>query len=275
MISKMNETVHYLKSKIPFEPQIGIILGTGLNDLAAAVEQSIEIPYNEIPGFVKSTAPSHQGKLIAGYISDMPLLMLQGRFHFYEGYNMQEVTYPIRIFKLLGVKYLFVTNAAGSLNPAMKPGSLVMLSDHINMMGTNPLIGLNMDDFGERFPSMHEPYSLILQDIARSFSKSNNIDLYEGVYCAVTGPSLETKAECKLFASLGADLVGMSTVPEVIVAKHSNMDVLAISVVTNLSNIFHSEAHSQEEIRDNAKKASVNLIKIIKNILYELYQKEK
>ncbi|HPY97059.1 MAG TPA: purine-nucleoside phosphorylase [Candidatus Cloacimonadota bacterium] len=274
MQQKINETISYLKSKISINPLVGIILGTGLNDLATEVDNKIEILYEDIPGFVRSTAPSHQGKLIAGTISDMPILMLQGRFHFYEGYTMEQVTYPIRVFKKLGIKYLFVTNAAGSLNPTMRPGNLVLLNDHINMMGTNPLIGKNLDEFGERFPSMNEPYDAELQSIARSFAETQFIDLQNGVYCAVTGPSLETKAECKLFASLGADLVGMSTVPEVIVAVHSGLKVLAISVVTNLSNIFHDQAHSQEEIRDNAKIASNNLINIIKHIINELKLKE-
>ncbi|HOE91888.1 MAG TPA: purine-nucleoside phosphorylase [Candidatus Cloacimonadota bacterium] len=274
MQQKINETISFLKHKISINPLVGIILGTGLNDLATEVENKIEILYEDIPGFVRSTAPSHQGKLIAGTISGMPILMLQGRFHFYEGYTMEQVTYPIRVFKKLGIKYLFVTNAAGSLNPTMRPGNLVLLNDHINMMGTNPLIGKNLDEYGERFPSMNEPYDNELQSIACSFAETQNIDMQQGVYCAVTGPSLETKAECKLFASLGADLVGMSTVPEVIVAVHSGLKVLAISVVTNLSNIFHDQAHSQEEIRDNAKIASNNLINIIKHIINELKLKE-
>ncbi len=270
MQTTIHQTVSFLKNKIPFTPLAGIILGTGLNALASEIEKGIEIPYEEIPGFVKSTAPSHQGKLIAGYISEVPVIMLQGRFHYYEGYQMTQVTFPVRVMKLMGIEYLFVTNAAGSLNPKMTPGCLVMLSDHINMMGTNPLIGSNWEEFGERFPSMNEPYNHELQDIARNFAQAKGILLQEGVYCAVSGPSLETKAECKLFASLGADLVGMSTVPEVIVAVHAGLKVLGISVVTNLSNIFHNEAHSQEEIRENALKASEHLIEIIKNTIKEL-----
>lgn len=269
-MTKMNETIQFIKSKISFTPFAGIILGTGLNALAQEVDVELEIPYEEIPGFVRSTAPSHQGKLIAGKINDVPVIMFQGRFHFYEGYTMDQVTYPIRILKLLGAQYLFLTNAAGSLNPQFTPGSLVMLEDHINFMGTNPLIGPNLDEFGERFPSVNEPYNKEACQIALSIAEQHQIKLNQGVYCAVTGPSLETKAECKMFASLGADLVGMSTVPEVIVGLHSGLKVLAISVVTNLSNIFHSEAHSQEEIRDNAQKASAHLILIIKETIKEL-----
>jgi len=274
MQTKITQTVNYLKENLPFLPEFAIILGTGLNDIADQVQNPVSIPYENIPGFVKSTAPSHKGELIAGFLNSAPVIILKGRFHFYEGYTMEQVTYPVRVFKAIGVKYLFVTNASGSLNPNFTPGSLVMLSDHINMMGTNPLIGKNWDEFGERFPSMNEPYSRALQNIALNIAKNNNIKLNQGTYCAVSGPSLETKAECKLFASLGADLVGMSTVPEVIVAIHSGLTVLAISVVTNLSNIFHSNPHSQKEIRDNANLASKNLILIIKETIKELVEKE-
>lgn len=266
----IQKTADYLKSRIKNKPVAGVILGTGLNALADQVEDPLVIPYEEIPGFVTSTAPSHQGRLISGTINQVPVIVYQGRFHFYEGWNMQQVTYPVRVLKALGVSCLFVTNAAGSLNPDFTPGKLVMLNDHINMMGTNPLIGKNYDLFGERFPSMNEPYSHELTGYARQIAHDHNIDIKEGVYCAVTGPSLETKAECRMFASLGADLVGMSTVPEVIVAIHSGLKVLAISVVTNLSNIFHSEPHSQEEIRDNAMKASAHLQLIIKETLKKI-----
>jgi purine-nucleoside phosphorylase len=210
------------------------------------------------------------------------VIVFKGRYHFYEGYSMQQVVYPVRIARLLGVKYLFVTNAAGSLNFEFKPGNLVRISDHINMMGTNPLIGNNtlaspvmidgseVYEFGERFPSMHAPYNKDLSDLADQIAKENNISLQNGVYCAVTGPMLETKAECLMLKGLGADLVGMSTVPEVITAIHCGLKVLAVSVVTNLSNIFHSGAHSQEEIRENADKASRNLLLLIKNVLGKL-----
>ncbi len=270
MEEMIQKTVNFLKSKIPFVPKAGIILGTGLNGLADQVENPIAISYEDIPGFVVSTAPSHQGKLIAGQISSVPVIVFQGRFHYYEGWNMEQVTYPVRVLKALGVDTLMVTNASGSLNPQFTPGSLILLSDHINMMGINPLIGKNRDEFGERFPSMNEPYNKTLSGFAKEIAEQNGISLREGVYCAVTGPSLETSAECKMFASFGADLVGMSTVPEVIVAVHCRMKVLAISVVTNLSNIFHSEAHSQEEIRENAQKASANLQLIIKQTLKKM-----
>jgi len=275
-----NETIEYLKKRLPCIPRFAIILGTGLGTLADEVVDKVEIPYEDIPGFVKSTAPGHHGKLICGTIAeDVFVLVFKGRFHFYEGYNMQQVVYPVRIARMLGVEYLFVTNAAGSLNFEMKPGQLVRICDHINMMGTNPLIGsntlkesINIDgcitnEFGERFPSMHEPYSLNIGNLADKIAQEKNISLKKGVYCAVTGPNLETRAECLMIKGLGADLVGMSTVPEVIAAVHCGLKVLAISVVTNLSNIFHSQAHSQEEIRENADKASKNLLTLIKELV--------
>lgn len=264
------KTIEFLKSKIPFTPLCAIILGTGLNALADEAENSIEIPYEDIPGFVKSTAPSHQGKLVAGYISNKPVIIFKGRYHFYEGYSMSQVIYPTRIAKLLGAKFLFVTNAAGSLNIDMKPGQLVMLRDHINFMGTNPLIGENDENFGERFPSMHNPYEEEIRTLAIDIARQVKISLMEGVYCAVTGPSLETKPECYMIKNFGADVVGMSTVPEVIAAVHCGLKVFAVSVVTNLSNIFHSEAHSQDEIRENADKASSNLLKLFKLIIEKI-----
>ncbi len=263
------KTLDYLNDIIKFKPICAIILGTGLNALAEKIEDKIAIPYENIPGFVKSTAPSHQGKLIAGFISNKPVIVFQGRYHYYEGFSMSQVTFPVRIAKLLGVEYLFVTNAAGSLNIDLKPGQLVALNDHINMM-PNPLIGKNDDSFGERFPSMHSPYSKEITDLAFKLADENNISLKQGVYCAVTGPSLETKSECMMIKNWGADVVGMSTVPEVITAIHCSLKVFAVSVVTNLSNIFHSEAHTQEEIRNNADKASRDLLKLFQLIIEKI-----
>ena len=268
----MQITVEYLKSRIPYEPVAMIILGTGLGALAESdyVQNRIEIPYAEIPGFVNTTAPSHQGKLIAGHINGTPVIILKGRFHFYEGHSMQQVVYPVRIARLLGVKYLFVTNAAGSLNEDLLPGQIVRITDHINFMGTNPLIGSNIEELGERFPSMHNPYDVELGKQALEIANRLNISVKQGVYCAVSGPSLETVAECMMLKRLGADLVGMSTVPEVIAAIHSQMKVFAVSVVTNLSNIFHSRPHSQEEIRQNADRASNDLILLFNELLGEI-----
>ncbi len=267
MLQKIPQTIKFLKERIPFIPKVGIILGTGLNGLAEKVENPVVVSYEEIPGFVKSTAPSHEGKLIVGKISDCNVLMFQGRFHFYEGYQMNQVVYPVYVMKSLGTETMIVTNASGSLNEKMKPGDLVLINDHINFMGTNPLTGKNPDEFGERFPSFHDPYTESIRKKIHKYAKEKNILLHDGVYAAVTGPSLETAAECRMFAKLGADLAGMSTVPEVIAAVHCGLKVLGISAVANYGNIFHSKRHTQEEIRKNAGNAVMNLQYLITKYL--------
>ncbi len=263
MLEKIKNASDFIKKKISFEPEIGIILGTGLNSIGEMLNDPVIISYKDIPEWKASTAPSHQGRLLAGKLGEKNIVILQGRLHYYEGYSMQEITFPIRVLKALGVKKLIVTNAAGSLNKKLVPGNLVMINDHINWMGNNPLIGENYDELGIRFPSMHDPYHKRFIAIAHEIAKENNFTLKNGVYLALPGPSLETRSECKMFAKMGADMVGMSTVPEVIVGIHSNMKVIGISVVTNLSNLFHSAPHTQEEIRANAAKAKNNLEKLI------------
>ena len=260
----------FLKEKIGITPEIGMILGTGLNSIGDIIEDPVIISYDDIPVWKKSTAPAHQGRLIAGKLGGRSAVILQGRLHYYEGYSMQEITFPIRVLKAIGVDKLIVTNAAGSLNEKMIPGNLVIINDHINYMGNNPLIGENMDQLGSRFPSLHEPYCKRYIRFAHEISKKNDFSLQDGVYLALSGPSLETKAECRMLAKWGADLVGMSTVPEVIVAIHAGMRVIGISVVTNLSNSFHSEAHTQEEIRANALKAKKNLEKLVLELIKKI-----
>jgi purine-nucleoside phosphorylase len=270
----MNEQLvaikEYLEKRIPFKPEVGIILGTGLNDLVDFLTEPLVIPYRDIPGFVKTTAPSHAGNLVFGKLGKTKVAVMQGRFHFYEGHPMEKVIITVRTFQLLGVKTMIVTNAAGSFNEEFQPGSLVLLEDHINFMGTNPLIGTNDPELGERFPSLNEPYDHELRVKAFEIAKKIGFNLYSGIYLAVSGPSMETRAECKAFAQWGADLVGMSTVPEVITARQAGIRVLAISVATNMSNIFHSEAHSQEEINLYAGKAKKNLQSLIMQILQEI-----
>jgi purine-nucleoside phosphorylase len=263
-------TAEWLSSKLPVLPSTGIILGTGLGALAEILEEKIILPYNEIPGFVQSTAPSHAGNLLFGYLAGKPVLCLQGRFHYYEGYSMEEVVFPVRVMACLGIKLLIVTNASGSLRQELKPGQIVLLTDHINFMGTNPLIGKNDEQLGERFPSMNLPYSITMHARIERIAQQNKISVCKGVYAGVTGPSLETRAECAMFAQLGADLVGMSTVPEVIAARHCGLEVLGISVVTNYSNLFHNLEHSQEEIRHNADLAADNLKVMVTQLLSEL-----
>jgi len=277
-----NETVTFLKENIPFTPKVAIMAGTGLSALAKDITDPIAIPYADIPGFATCSAPSHKGTLIAGYLANTPVLLYSGRFHYYEGYTMQQIVYPVRIARLLGVKYLFLTNAAGSLNIELAAGDIVPIKDHINLLGTNPLIGTNTLDetitidgietnqFGERFPSLHAPYDPELRKQYGMFAQDRGINTKEGVYCALSGPTMETKAECQMLQKLGGDVVGMSTVPEAIAAVHCGMRVLATSVVTNLTNIFHSNPHTQSEIQQNADIASKHLNAIFKEIIRNL-----
>ena len=269
MLEDIKKAADFIQEQVDFIPEIGIILGTGLNSIGEMLKDPVIISYLDIPEWKASTALSHRGRLLAGKLGEKGIVILQGRLHYYEGYSMQDIGFPIRVLKALGVKTLIVTNAAGSLNENMVPGNLVMINDHINWMGDNPLIGENNEKLGIRFPSLHEPYHKESIAIAHEIAKENNFTLHDGTYLALSGPSLETRAECIMLAKIGADLVGMSTVPEVIVAIHAKMKVIGISVVTNLSNIFHSEPHTQEEIRDNAAKAKKNLEKLI----LELFKK--
>jgi purine-nucleoside phosphorylase len=257
------ETISHLTNRIPFRPRLGVVLGTGLGGLVEMVESPTIIPYEEIPGFVRSTAPSHAGRMVAGTLGGAPVVLLQGRFHYYEGWTMQQVVYPVRVLAKLGVECLILTNAAGSLNEAMSPGAIVALEDHINLMGANPLTGPNLDEYGERFPSLHEPYCREYLDAVSEIAAECGITLHRGVYAAVAGPSLETRAECRMIRQLGADVVGMSTVPETIAAVHAGVRVLAFSVVSNYGNLFHSRPHTQEEIREYAARAAQDLQTLI------------
>lgn len=264
--SAIKEAAAFIKAKTGFQPEGGLILGTGLSSLTDNLENGVVIPYQEIPNFPTSTAPSHRGQMLLGTFGSKKMLIMQGRFHYYEGYSMEQVTFPIRVMKELGLKFLLITNASGSLNKDMRPGDLVLLEDHINFMGTNPLIGGNSEYFGERFPSLNEPYSQHLRDIALSVAQTENIELKRGVYLAVSGPSLETRSECRTFAGWGADLVGMSTVPEAIVGVQCQLQLLGISVVTNMSNLFHGEIHQQSEIENTARQAFKKLSNLIEKI---------
>ncbi len=263
MNAAYRQTAEWLKQRLPEVPKVAVILGTGLNGLAERGRIETKLPYSEIPGFANSTAPSHKGNLILGALGGKKILYLQGRFHFYEGHPMSAVVFPTRVLASLGINTLIVTNASGSLREELVPGSIVMLSDHINNMGANPLVGENDEELGERFPSLNQPYDPQYGDLCEEIARLRGIKIHRGVYIAVSGPSLESRAECAAFANWGADLVGMSTVPEVIAARHAGMKVLAFSVVTNYSNLFHDEAHSQAEIRANADLASDHLVTLI------------
>ncbi len=267
MLDRIKQAADYLQSNLSFSPQYGLILGTGLNALADLIETPQIIPYEDVPHMPPSTAPSHQGRFVCGELAGKKVIIMQGRLHYYEGYSLAEVTFPVRLFQLLGCQNLIVTNAAGSLNEKLQPGTIVLIKDHLNLLGNNPLIGKNPAELGERFPSLNDAYSLRLRKLALEIARRYDFSLPEGVYAAVSGPSLETPAECLLLAKAGADLVGMSTVPEVIVAVQAGMEVLGLSIVTNLSNMFHALPHSQEEIRANAARAQSNLQKLIIEII--------
>ena len=232
-VEKIMTAAEYVASKLDGrKPYAGIVLGSGLGKLAETIENKIVIPYKEIPGFPVSTAVGHKGNFIAGELGGKFVVAMQGRFHFYEGYSPEQVTLPIRVMKVLGIQYLFVSNAAGGVNFDFKVGDLMVITDHINHL-PNPLIGPNMPEFGPRFPDMTRPYDGELRKLASELAEANGIELKEGVYFAGTGPSYETPAEYKYFRILGADAVGMSTIPEVIVARHSSIPVFGISVITN------------------------------------------
>ena len=231
---------HIRQRTAGFAPKIGIVLGSGLGKLGEQIQNPIVIPYKEIPGFPVSTAIGHKGNIICGTLGGKQVVAMQGRFHYYEGYPMETVTIGIRVMKLLGVEFLFVSNAAGGTNADYKVGDLVIIKDHINMM-PNPLIGPNMEEFGPRFPDMTCAYDLELQALAERMGIEMKVNLRKGVYFGVTGPTYETPAEVRFFHEVGADLVGMSTVPEVIVARHCGIRVFGMSVVTNFSNIFNVE----------------------------------
>jgi purine-nucleoside phosphorylase len=233
MVDQLNETVNYLKKEGVDAPEIGIVLGTGLGGLVSEISVIKEFDYDKIPHFPVSTVESHHGKLIYGTIRNKKVLVMQGRFHYYEGYDMKQITFPIRVMKLIGVKNLLISNAAGAVNLAYKKSSLMLITDHINLYPDNPLRGKNNNDFGPRFPDMSEPYSNALNNLLRGIAKEKGILLNEGVYVPVSGPNLETRAEYRMIRLLGGDAVGMSTVPEVIVANHMKLPCCAISVLTD------------------------------------------
>jgi purine-nucleoside phosphorylase len=267
LIKKINESIEIIKSKSDEIFPIGIILGTGLGGLVKEIEILHEIDYKDIPHFPLSTVESHNGKLILGKINGKNIVAMQGRFHFYEGYSMQQITYPVRVMKLLGVETLLVSNACGGMNPIYSRGDIMLINDHINMLGDNPLIGKNEDELGPRFPDMSEPYDQNLIKLAEEIALENSIKVQKGVYVAVPGPNLETKAEYRFLRAIGADVVGMSTVPENIVANHMSIKVLGFSIITDECFPDSLKAVNIQEIIETANIAEPKMTKIMKEVI--------
>jgi len=267
---QVEETVKFLQNKTSIQPQVGIILGTGLGALVNEMEVAVEISYKDIPNFPISTVEFHAGKLLFGRISEKPVVVMQGRFHYYEGFSMKQITFPVRVMKQLGVETLLISNACGGINPDFRPGDLMLITDHINLFGDNPLIGENDDYFGPRFPDMSEPYSRRLIHVAEKIAVKEKIELRKGVYAAMTGPSLETAAEYRFLRTIGADTVGMSTIPETIVAVHSSIEVLGISVITDACVPEELKPVNIKEIIQIAKNAEPKLTTIMKKVIEKL-----
>jgi purine-nucleoside phosphorylase len=270
MIQKLKEIIKYLESEDISDPEVGIVLGTGLSDLINHIEIIKTLDYSTIPNFPVSTVEFHKGKLIIGKLKGKKVIVMQGRFHFYEGYSFQEITLPIRVMKLLGVKHLLLSNAAGGINLNFKKGDLVAIEDHINLLPGNPLIGKNIDELGERFPDMSDPYCGKLTKHYEQACKNQGLSFNQGVYAAVSGPNLETRAEYKFLKIIGADLVGMSTVPEVIVANHMKLPCFAVSVVTDECDPKNLKPVNISEIIEVAGKSDKILSKLFMEVIEKL-----
>jgi purine-nucleoside phosphorylase len=270
MLKRIQETVKYINQQIDSSPEVGIVLGTGLGGLVNEIQNSIKIPYTEIPNFPVSTVKGHQGQLIYGDLGGKKVIAMQGRFHYYEGYTMKEVVFPIRVMKLLGVKAMIVSNAAGGVNPDFEVGDIMIINDHINLMGDNPLLGPNEEEFGPRFPDMSEAYKPEYIKIVKDIAAQHNIHLQEGVYAGVTGPTFETLAEYKYIRVIGADAVGMSTVPEVITARHMGVPVFAVSVISDLGVEGKIVEITHEEVIQAAAAAEPKMTLLVEGLLKRL-----
>ena len=267
MLDKIKEAVKYIDNKIDIKPDIGLILGSGLGILAEDIKDKIEVEYKDIPHFPVSTVEGHAGKLIIGKLEDKEVIAMQGRFHYYEGYSMQEITMPVRVMKLLGIDKMIVTNAAGGINFNFDPGDFMIITDHLNLMGDNPLIGENYNQFGPRFPDMSEAYDKNLRNIAEKTAREESLTVRNGVYAGMSGPSFETPAEIRKLRKDGADAVGMSTVPEVIVANHMDIDVLGISCITNMAAGILPQPLNHEEVIEITEKVKPEFKKLVRTIL--------
>lgn len=267
MLDQIKKTTAFIQSKISVQPEAGIILGSGLGNLVNEINIKHVLPYEEIPHFPLSTVEGHSGKLIFGELHGKNVVAMQGRFHYYEGYNLQQVTFPVRVMKFLGIQKLFVSNAAGGVNPNFEIGDLMIINDHINFFSSNPLIGKNNEELGPRFPDMSEVYDKQIILKAKQIAAANTIKVHEGVYLGLTGPTFETPAEYKMIRILGADAVGMSTVPEIIVAKHMNILCFAMSIITDLGVPEKIQKITMEEVLQVAGQSEKKMTVIMKGLL--------
>jgi len=267
VVEAVEHAARVVRSRFPATPDAGIILGTGLGRLASEIENPVVVPYEDIPGFPISTVESHAGRLLCGTLGDKTVVAMQGRFHRYEGYSLQQVTFPVRVLRALGANTLFVSNACGGLNPLWSAGDLMLITDHVNLLGDSPLVGPNDDRLGVRFPDMSAPYDTALGSVARDVAGGAGIELREGVYVAVVGPNLETRAEYRFLRGIGADVVGMSTVPETIVAVHAGMRVLGLSIITDMCLPDSLEPATVEQIIGVANRAEPALTTLVRGVL--------
>jgi len=268
--AKITESVEYINQKTKVKPKIAIILGTGLGRLAEDIERKQVIPYDDIPNFPISTAPGHSGNLVLGELGEKKVVAMQGRFHYYEGYSLEEITFPVRVMRKLGADTIVISNAAGGMNRFFNKGDLMLITDHINLFGNNPLIGPNDEELGPRFPDMSEAYNRQLIKLALEIAREEKIRLHQGIYAGLTGPNLETPAEYRFLIKIGADAVGMSTVPEVIVANHMGMKVLGISCITDLAIDGVIVQTKVEEILEAASQAERLMTKLVKRIIEKI-----
>ncbi len=267
---KLNNCYECVKEKLPFEPKVALVLGSGLGKFAEEIEVAAKIPYNEIEGFPTSTVPGHAGQYVFGYVDSVPVVCMQGRVHYYEGYPITDVVLPIRLMALMGAKYLFLTNASGGINRDFKAGDFMLLTDHISSFAPNPLIGPNIDEIGTRFPDMSSVYNPILQDIILSVAEDFGITMQKGVYAQLTGPSFESPAEIKMLGKLGVDAVGMSTVVEAIAANHMGMKICAISCVCNLAAGISETPLTHDEVQEAAAKAAPLFKQIVRETIVRI-----
>lgn len=267
ILQQEKKAAEYIRKLIKDTPQIAIVLGSGLGTLADEIENAIEIDYKDIPGFPRTTVAGHDGKLIYGTLSGKKVIGMKGRFHYYEGHDVSNVTFAVKVFKLLGIENIFVTNAAGGINKEFKPGDLMLIKDHISFFAPSPLRGQNIDEFGPRFPDMSEAYSKKLINMAKEAAESEGISLKEGVYAFTQGPMYETPAEIRALSVMGADAVGMSTVPEVITARHAGMKVLGISCITNMAAGILDKPLSHQEVMDTAREVESKFKRLVRKIV--------